>query len=107
MLYELRAYEIIPGRAGALHKRFANITNGLFEKHGIRVVGYFEPVVGVSNQLIYLIQWDDMAHRERAFGAFQADPEWQTARAESEKDGPIVARITNSFLKPTNYSPLQ
>ncbi|MDO8670557.1 MAG: NIPSNAP family protein [Dehalococcoidia bacterium] len=107
MLYELRIYEILPGRTDALHRRFANVTNKLFEKHGFRVAGYFEPAVGDNNQLTYILQWDDMAHREKAFGAFQADPEWQTARTASEEDGRIVARITTSFLKPTDYSPMQ
>ncbi len=36
--------------------------------------------------------------------AFAADPEWLTARAESEKDGQIVANISNQFLTPTAFS---
>jgi hypothetical protein len=32
------------------------------------------------------------------------DPEWLKARAETEKDGPIVAKVTNYILEPTHYS---
>ncbi len=32
-LYELRIYEVAPGRMPALHKRFREITSGLFAKH--------------------------------------------------------------------------
>ena len=32
------------------------------------------------------------------------DPEWQAKRAESERDGPIVASISSSFLQPTAFS---
>jgi len=35
---------------------------------------------------------------------FGTDPEWLKARAETEKNGPIVASITNSFLTPTSFS---
>jgi len=33
-----------------------------------------------------------------------ADPEWQTKRAETEKDGAIVAKVVNSILQPTAFS---
>ena len=33
-----------------------------------------------------------------------ADPEWLAKRAESEKDGPIIASITNLILQPTAFS---
>jgi hypothetical protein len=48
-----------------------------------------------------------MAEREKVWTAFASDPEWIKARAESEKDGMIVARIRNQFLAPTSYSLLK
>jgi hypothetical protein len=32
------------------------------------------------------------------------DPAWMAARAESERDGPIVANIMSMFLTPTAFS---
>lgn len=107
MIYEMRVYEAVPGKLPALHDRFANITLKFFEKHGIRVVAFWEPVIGVSNQLVYILAWQDLAERERVWNAFASDPEWLRARAETERDGPLVARITNYILKPTPYSPMQ
>jgi len=107
MLYEMRIYDAVPGKFQALHDRFANITLRFFEKHGIRVVAFWEHVIGVSNQLIYVLAWQDLAERERVWGAFASDPEWLKARAETERDGPLVAKITNYILKPTPYSPMQ
>lgn len=107
MLYEWRIYEILPGRMGALNDRFQKVTLKLFEKHGIRVVGFWEAVVGTSNILYYMLAWQDMAERERIWNAFQSDPDWLQARAETEKNGPINQRITNIFLKPTPYSPMK
>ena len=107
MLYEWRVYEVVPGKMGALNNRFQNITLMFFEKYGIRVVGFWEAVVGTSNILYYMLSWQDMAERERVWNAFQADPDWIKARAETEKDGPINQRISNVFLRSTPYSPMK
>jgi hypothetical protein len=104
-MYELRIYHCMPGRLPDLNKRFETITLKIWEKHGIRQVGFWTVLVGDSNMdLYYILEWKDMAERERLWNVFMADPEWQTKRAETEKNGPIVAKITNLFLSPTQYS---
>ena len=105
MIYELRVYETIPGRMPALHQRFANITSGFFEKHGIRVVGYWTDVIGSNDRLTYMVAWNSLAEREQRWTAFATDPEWLAARAKTEESGPIVARVINTMLQPTPYSP--
>ena len=108
MIYEYRVYDAAPGKLPALHARFRDHTMGIFERHGIKNIGYWTSAVGdVSNRLIYIIAFEDMAHRERAWNAFQNDPEWQKVRAESEVDGALTSKVFNSFLSPTDYSPLQ
>ena len=105
MIYETRVYRCLPGRLPALLKRFENITLKLWEKHGIRQAGFFTTLVGESNQeLTYLLAWESLADREKKWNAFVTDPEWNEKRAESERDGPIVASISNSFLQPTAFS---
>jgi hypothetical protein len=105
MIYELRVYHCVPGRLPDLIKRFDTITLKLWEKHGIRQAGFWTTLVGDSNQdLTYFLQWETLAEREKKFTAFGADPDWLKARAETEKNGPIVASITNSLLAPTSFS---
>ncbi len=105
MIYELRVYHCLPGRLPALLKRFENATLKIWERHGIRQAGFWTVEVGSSNQdLYYLLAWESMAEREKKWATFAADPEWQAARAASEKDGPILASYSNSFLKPTSFS---
>ena len=106
-VHELRIYDVMPGKMPALHRRFREITSGFFAKHGIRVVGYWEPVVGTTNQLTYMLEWDSLAQRERVWDAFANDPEWIAARARTEEQGPLVIRVTNSILRPTPYSPMR
>ena len=41
MVYELRTYRIPEGKMPNILSRFENITFGLFERHGIEVVGFW------------------------------------------------------------------
>ena len=107
MIYEWRLYEVMPGKMSALHDRFQKITLKLFEKHGIKVIGFWETIIGTSNVLYYMIAYENIAHREKAWNAFMADPKWINARQETEKDGPLVHRVVNMLLKPTSYSPMK
>jgi hypothetical protein len=105
MIYELRVYKCVPGRLPALLNRFANTTLKLWDKHGIKQAGFWTTLVGESNQeLYYLLAWESLADRDKKWSAFQADPEWLAKRAETEKDGPIVANVANQLLTPTAFS---
>lgn len=108
MIYEMRVYHCVPGRLPALLKRFDTVTLKLWDKHGIRQAGFWTVAVGSSNQdLYYMLQWESLAERETKWDAFQKDPEWIEKRAETEKDGPIVASLSNAFLEPTSFSSVQ
>lgn len=108
MIYELRIYTVVPNRMPNLLKRFREHTLPLWEKHGIRPVGFFTTIVGPSNnRLTYLLAWESMAERDQKYEAFMADPVWIAAKAASEADGPINANIENQFLLPTDFSKMQ
>jgi hypothetical protein len=105
MIYEIRVYRCVPGRLPALLNRFSTITLKLWEKHGIKQAGFWTTLVGESNQdLTYLLAWESLADRDKKWAAFQADPEWQAKRAETEKDGAIVNNVSNQLLVPTAFS---
>ena len=46
MIHELRVYRCVPGRLPDLNRRFETVTLKLFEKHGIRQVGFWTTVIG-------------------------------------------------------------
>jgi hypothetical protein len=105
MIHELRIYRCENGRLPALLKRFETTTLKIWERHGIRQAGFWTVEVGPSNQLLYyMLEFDSLADREAKWTAFQTDPEWIEKRAESERDGLIVASIENIMLKPTAFS---
>jgi len=59
MIYELRIYRCVPGRKPALLSRFENETLRIWEKHGIRQVGFWTTLIGKSSlSLDYVIRLD-------------------------------------------------
>ena len=105
MIHELRVYRCVPGQLPKLLDRFNTITLKIWERHGIRQAGFWTTVIGESNnELTYLLAWESLAEREKKWGAFQADPEWIAKRAETEKDGAIVANVSVQILQPTSFS---
>jgi hypothetical protein len=108
-LFEIRTYTAHPGKMEALHRRFREHTHRLFLRHGIEPVGYWTVSAGegAETTLVFLLAYPSREAREAAWKAFQADPEWQRAKAESEREGPLVARVDSRFLTPADYSPLR
>jgi len=105
MIYEQRIYTCIPGRLPALLKRFESATLKIWEKHGIRQAGFWTVLIGDGNHdLHYLLVWESLAEREKKWTAFMSDTAWQSARTDSEKDGPILANIKSTILQPTAFS---
>jgi hypothetical protein len=108
MIYELRVYQPVPGQMPKLLARFRDYTIPIWERHGIRALGFWTTLIGESsNALTYIIPWESLADREMKWMAFQSDPAWRKARDESERDGPIVANIRSEMLTPTDFSALK
>jgi hypothetical protein len=107
VIYELRIYTATPDKMPDLLARFRNHALKIFERHDIKSIGYWLNHIGGRNdELIYIVAFDDMAQREKAWAAMGADPDWQKIRGESNKDGNIVHHITNQIMVPTDFSPL-
>lgn len=103
--YEMRIYYAAPGKFEALNARFRNHTCKLFEKHGMVNIGYWAPLENPEQKLVYVLAYPNREARERSWKAFMADPDWQTAWRESEREGRLVARAESIFLTATDFSP--
>lgn len=108
-VYELRTYHTLPGRLDALITRFRDHTTKLFEKHGMRNVGYWVPADAPASQntLIYILEHDSRDAAKKSWDDFQNDPEWKKVRDASEADGKIVERIDDVYMTPTDFSKLK
>ncbi len=109
MIYELRTYRCLPGGIGVLHDLMENLAIPVFEKVGMTFVGAWTPEVGGDeNSLMYILSYEDMGARQKAWDAFWQHPQWKEGRAKYAEafGGPIVASSDSVFLKPAPYSPL-
>jgi hypothetical protein len=109
-IWELRVYHAPTERQlGFLHDRFAGPEIKIFHKCGIFPVMYADTVAGPDMpNMTYLMPFEDLAAREKAWDAFGADPDWLKAREQSiARGGQIVAQSTISLLKPAAFSPMQ
>jgi NIPSNAP len=108
--FELRIYHSPTQRQlQILHDRFSGPEIGIFHRCGIFPILYADTFIGPSvPSMAYLMPFDNLAAREKAWDAFGADPEWAKAREESvRRGGQVVADNNITFLKPTPYSPIQ
>jgi len=101
--FELRTYTVREGSSiDTLHARFREHTNALFRKHGMTIVGFWQPVAK-PDQLIYILAYKDGAARDAAWAAFQADPEWVKTRTEMA----VNVQVDNVFMSATDYGPIK
>jgi hypothetical protein len=101
--FELRTYTVREGSSiDLLHTRFRERTTALFKKHGMTVVGYWQPVAK-RDTLIYILAYKDGAARDAAWAAFGADPDWVKTRTEMQ----VNVQVDNVFMSATDYSPIK
>jgi len=105
---ELRVYTCEPGKLDALKSRFRDHTMEIFEKHGMKNIGYWIPTDGdaAKTTLIYLIQHESRTASKKNWKAFVSDPQWKkVAKASREAHGKILAKAPEStYLTLTDYS---
>jgi hypothetical protein len=108
-VFEMRTYYTHPGKMPALHARFRDHTNKLFQKHGMTLVGFWSPLdpKEAEEKLVYVLAFPSKEAADKAWAGFRNDPEWKAAKEASEKDGPLVKKVDSVFLNPTDYSPLK
>lgn len=108
-VFELRTYTAPEGKLADLTARFRNHTVRLFERHGMTNIGYWLPqdAPRSQNTLIYVLAHSDREAAKKSWAAFQADPDWRKARAESEVNGRITERVESVFMDATDFSPMK
>ncbi len=110
-VFELRRYE--SNSPVTLQKKIgmfeAGGEIGIFRRVGITPVFFGEAIAGADlPNLTYLVVYENLAARDKAWTAFLADPEWLKLRGTPGlSDAEIVSNISNVLLRPAPYSPLR
>jgi hypothetical protein len=108
-VFEMRTYYAEPGKMAALHTRFKDHTCKLFEKHGMTIVGFWNPTdkKEAEEKLVYILAFPSRDAADKSWKAFRDDPVWKAAKEASEKDGVLVKKVESVWLNPTDYSPIK
>ena len=108
-VYELRLYHVNAGKMDALKARFRDHVDAIFRRHNMKSIGYWSPedVPGISGPTHLYSGASQPAGNGEELGCFQADPEWQKVKAESEANGKLVDHIDHYFIDPTSFSALK
>jgi hypothetical protein len=103
MLYELRIYQVVPGRMQAILDRFRDGTINIFAKHDMKVTNFWLDADDMKDRLYYVLEHPDAASRERNFQAFLEDQEWLDLKARTEQNGPLHENIEIIFMKEASF----
>jgi hypothetical protein len=108
MIYEWRVYKVAPGKLPMLNERFRKHWAEIFERNGIKLIGFWEAIVGRTSSLYYMVAYDSLAHREECWKSMRSDAEAGKVRdALAKEQGTITEYVDNLLLMPTDYSPLK
>jgi hypothetical protein len=107
-LFELRTYENPTEKAQLAKMRMFSEMGEIeiFKRVGLTPVFFSRTLAGPHMpSIVYMLVHENMAGREKSWGNFGADPEWQKLRAiPGYSDADIVSNITTTFLRPAAYS---
>lgn len=106
-IFELRTYESNNRKTLARKvKMFDEGEIAVFRKVNITPVFFGETLAGQNMpNLTYMVAYDDLAAREKAWTAFGSHPEWVKMRGQpGVSDGEIVSNISNSIVRPLPFS---
>jgi hypothetical protein len=105
----MRTYYANPGKMEALHARFRDHTCKLFEKHGMTLIGFWSPIDSkqAEEKMVYILAFPSREAAKKSWSDFVNDPDWKKAKAASEANGALVARVESVYLNPTDYSAIK
>jgi hypothetical protein len=109
-IFELRIYHSPTARQNkALLQRFSGAEIKIFHRVGVNPLLYTTTVFGADRpNLTYLIPFESLAAREKAWAAFAADEEWVRVRKDSIDRGGQINNVSNiSLYKAMPYSPIR
>lgn len=101
-IYELRTYEVIPGKMAEVIELYRTEGWSAIQAHPQRLVGYFTGDIGALNELIHIWKFNDDADRRAFWGALMSDPQFL---AFAKKIRPLFHAQKNKLMMPAGFGP--
>ena len=104
MIYDVRTYDIAPGKLKAYVDVFGTYGFPVAERHGLKLIGFFTSRIGRLNQVLHIWAYDDLNQMEKFRAARDADPGWGVYR---EKNAGMIVRQEDKIMDGAPFSPLR
>ncbi len=104
MIFEERIYDISPGAKKDHQAYLEENAVPVIIKHGAKLVGMWDTIIGERNNLYVLLGWDDLQHRDKSWQKIVKDPDFrpESAPAGSQVCLSCHARaLAVNILRPT------
>jgi len=103
VIYEMRTYQVSPGKAGEFLK--------FYQEQGLHIITRYASLVGcwvkesgVLNSTVFIWAYEDFGHRTSQRAKLAQDPEWQ---AFVPSMLPYLVHQESVFMNPAAFSPLK
>jgi len=104
MIIEERIYTIVPGQIGNYLKIYTGGPLDLQKRILGNLIGYFTSETGDLSTLVHLWGYQSLYDRAGRRAQLAREPEWQAYLAACT---PLIQKMENRLLLPTDFSPIQ
>lgn len=104
MIFDVRTYDIAPGKLKAFVDVFETYGKPVADRHGLQLVGFFTSRIGRLNQVLHIWKYDDLSQFEALRTARDADPGWAVYR---EKNAGMIVAQEDKIMDGAPFSPLR
>lgn len=102
MIYEMRTYQVHPGKAPEFLKMYQSQGLPIIGRYA-RLIGCWTKESGVLNSVVFIWAYDDPGHRASQRGKLAQDAEWAGFVPSML---PYLVHQESVFLTPAAFSPL-
>lgn len=103
MIYDMRIYDIQPGRLEEYMAAVREVGLPVRQRYGVKLAGWYYTEVGPLNRVVHIWAFRDWAHMNEAKQQFRNDPDWKE-RYLPRVIG-IIERQSNQVMHAPDFSP--
>ena len=103
MIYDVRIYNLKPGKLSEYMKAVREIGLPTRNDHGVKLAGWYYMDIGKSNQIMHIWAYESLAHMEKARAEVEADPRWHEQYIPTVM--PLIESSFDQIMRAADFSP--
>ena len=103
MIYDVRIYDLKPGKVEEYMAAVREVGLPVRESHGVKLAGWYYTEIGNLNQVIHIWAYQDIEDLENKFKAVGSDPRWVDEYIPRVR--PLIASQRNQIMHGADFFP--